>query len=216
MESFFYLEKFAHSRLFDNCQYPWMALLNIEKYFKSFPLGKIESPIPSDVTLINKDLISIGKSTLIESGTYIVGPCIIGDNCQIRQGAYLRGEVITGNQCVIGHGTEIKKSILLDRACASHFNYVGDSILGNDINLGAGLICANLRLDHKNITVFFKGEKLLTSFKKLGALIGDGSQLGCNCVLNPGTLIGKNVFCLPLLKISGYILPNSIIKYSIE
>ena len=214
IESFFSLENYKHALLFSNCEYPWIALLNLREYLKKYPLGKIESPLPSSVTLVHPELISIGRNTLVDPGVHIIGPCIIGDDCQVRSGAYIRGGVVTGNHCVIGHATEIKESILLDRASAPHFNYVGDSILGNDVNLGAGLICANLRFDRENVSVFFEGKKLTTPLKKLGALVGDGSQLGCNCVLNPGTLISKNVFCHPLLKISGYILPNSIIKTS--
>jgi UDP-N-acetylglucosamine diphosphorylase / glucose-1-phosphate thymidylyltransferase / UDP-N-acetylgalactosamine diphosphorylase / glucosamine-1-phosphate N-acetyltransferase / galactosamine-1-phosphate N-acetyltransferase len=216
MNHLFSLEKYSHASLFEGCEYPWLALVNLKKYFENSALGKIEVPIPEGVMITNPELVSIGKGTEIEPGAYIKGPCIIGENCQVRHGAYIRGFVIIGNDCVVGHATEVKESIFLDGACASHFNYVGNSILGNNVNLGAGLICANLKLDNKNVFVYLEEKKIDTSFKKLGALVGDGSQLGAQCVLNPGTVIGKNVFCYPLLKISGYILPNSIIRTSVQ
>ena len=168
--------------------------------------------MPASAFLVNPELISIGKGTVVEPGAYIAGPCIIGQNCQVRNGAYIRGNVIIGDDCVVGHATEIKGSILLNRVCASHFNYVGDSILGNDVNLGAGLVCANLRLDRQKVSIHYKNQKIPTPLKKLGAIVGDGSQLGCNSVLNPGTVLGKKVFCSPCLNISGYIPGGSFIK----
>lgn len=164
--------------------------------------------------MANPENISIGKGTVLEPGVYIKGPCIIGENCTIRHGAYIRGNLITGNGCVIGHDTEIKNSVMLNHAQAAHFAYLGDSILGNRVNLGAGTKCANLKLDHKNIAVRF-GERLIeTGLKKFGAIIGDDSQTGCNSVTNPGTLFGKQVFCYPCLNVGGFVASKQLIRPS--
>ncbi len=210
--AFFLLEHFAHSSLFDGCTYVWEALERLVPYLKQQKLGKIEVDIPSSAHLINPSLISIGKGTVVEPGAYIQGPCIIGDNCQIRHCAYIRGDVIAGEACVIGHSTEVKHSILLDRASAGHFNYVGDSILGNGVNLGAGVKCANLKLDHSPVTVFMGGERYKTNLRKMGAVIGDGAQLGCNCVTNPGTLMGRNTLAYPCVNVKGYLPEKERVK----
>jgi len=211
---FFNLSDFSHRAIFENCQYPWEALLNLSSYLKKQKLGKIEIEIPTGVFLVNPSTISIGKGTVVEPGAYIQGPCIIGANCQVRNGAYIRGDVLAGDHCVIGHATEIKHSILLNHAAAAHFNYVGDSILGSHVNLGAGVILANLRLDHENVSVRFRDKKIATTMKKLGAIIGDKAQIGCNCVLNPGTVLGPEVLCFPCLHVDGYIPPHAKVKSS--
>jgi NDP-sugar pyrophosphorylase family protein len=202
---FFSLEGFAHSKLWNAGDFVWDALKNIRNYLLSKKLGTIACVIPETVHLVFPELISIGEGTVIEPGAYIQGPCIIGANSRIRHGAYIRGDVITGEGCVIGHDTEIKHSILLNNVSAAHFNYVGDSILGNGVNLGAGVKCANFRLDKALITVAFQGQRLDTNLKKFGAILGDDVQLGCNCVTNPGTLVAKGVICYPCLNIGGYV-----------
>lgn len=209
---FFSLETYAHQALFDGCQFPWEALGRLKGYLASARLGKIETHVPSSAYLVKPELISIGAGTVIEPGAYIEGPCIIGKNCTVRHGAYIRGDVVIGDNCVVGHDTEVKHSIFLDGACAAHFNYVGDSILGNKVNLGAGVKCANLRLDHQNIFVAFQNEKIDTKLQKLGAIVGDGAQVGCNCVINPGTILGKNSFCFPCLNVYGFIPENGKVK----
>ncbi|MBI2742379.1 MAG: UDP-N-acetylglucosamine diphosphorylase [Chlamydiales bacterium] len=209
---FFDLSQFAHASLFEECNYPWEALIHLSTYVKINTSGKIEIDIPQGVFLVNPESISIGPGTVIEPGAYIQGPCIIGARCIIRHGAYLRGDVLLGDDCIIGHATEIKHSILLDGAAAPHFNYIGDSILGGNVNLGAGVVCANLRLDHAIVKVDCNGKKIETGMKKLGAIIGDGAQVGCNCVLNPGTLLGKSSLCSPCLNISGFVKPHSKVK----
>ncbi len=190
--TFFSIENYVHRALFKEEHYVWEALLLIENYICAYASKKIEVEVPSSAFLVHPELISIGKGTRIEPGAYIAGPCLIGENCEIRQGAYIRGNVITGNQCVIGHATEVKNAIFLDHVHAAHFNYVGDSILGNRVNLGAGAVCANYRLDHRDVPVFFNGQKIQTNLKKLGAVIGDDAQICCNYVLNPGALIEKH------------------------
>lgn len=212
----FSLEGYAHASLFEGCQYPWEALKSLRDYLKSLKLGNIAIDIQPGVYLINPESISIGEGTLIEPGAFIQGPCFIGKNCTIRHGAYIRGDVLVGDSCVIGHGTEVKHSIFFNHAASAHFNYVGDSILGNGSNLGAGVKCANLRLDHQPISIITQLEKIDTGLNKLGAVIGDGAQIGCNCVINPGTILGRNSFCFPCLNVYGFVPENGRVKSSMK
>ena len=212
---FFSLEAYAHQELFEETAYVWEALHRLGPYLEKQKLGEIEVKVPSTAYLIHPELISIGAGTIIEPGAYIQGPVILGPNNHIRHGAYIRGNVVTGKNCVIGHCTEIKHSILLNGAQAAHFNYVGDSILGNEVNLGAGVKLANYRLDHQDVILFLKGQKISTGLRKFGAIIGDGAQIGCNAVTNPGTVIGPRAFCYPCVNIKGIISSRAIYKESI-
>lgn len=193
-ERFFDLQEFLHKDLFKLELPVWDSLRELMGYLDNKNLGKIECSIPEGAILVNPDKISIGKGTRVEPGSYIEGPCIIGEGSQVRHGAYVRPYVLTGKRCVIGHSTEVKHSILLDGAQAPHFNYVGDSILGKGVNLGAGVICANFRLDHGEVIVEIEGKRFKTGLRKFGAALGDLSQIGCNSVLNPGVLLRKRTF----------------------
>lgn len=197
-QHFFLLDYFPHSTLWDLQLPVWTALSQLKNYFTTYDLGKIQIPIPSDVQLIHPETISIGANTILEPGVMIKGPCIIGDNCKISHGAYLRENVIIGNHTKIGHCAEVKHSVILNHSCITHFCYVGDSLIGNQVNLGAGVKCANLRLDRNEIHLYWNGIKMASGCKKLGAIIGDGVQIGCNSVLNPGTLIEKGCLIGPL------------------
>lgn len=209
---YFSLEEFPFKELFEGSYFVWEALSKLTPFLETRELGKIEGKVSDGAHLVNPECISIGKGTIIEPGAFIRGPCIIGRDCEIRHGAYIRGNVVVGNHCVIGNATEIKRSILLNHVSAGHFNYVGDSILGNRVNLGAGVKCANLRLDHDTISISYRGEKIQTHLNKFGAIIGDNAQLGCNSVTNPGTLIGKASFCHPCINVCGVIPPFSKVK----
>jgi len=211
-KDFFSLENFAHKELFERAKYVWEVLIEIDSYLASFSARKIDIDIPSFVHLENREQISIGEGTVIEPGVYIQGPCIIGKNCHLRQGAYIREGVICGNECVIGHGTEVKSSLLLNGVKAAHFAYVGNSLLGNDVNLGAGAVLANLRLDRKEIFIRNFERKISTSLTKLGAILADYVQIGCNSTLNPGTIIGKNSLTYPGLTLFGVYPQDSIVK----
>ena len=188
-----------------------MALHRLEKYLKSISYRQ-EIDIPSNVFLENPETIAIGKGTILEPGVYIQGPCVLGENCVIRHGAYLRGGVIAGNGCVVGHGSEIKHAILLDGAQIAHLDYVGDSVIGSLVNLGAGVKCANLRLDRREVSVQGLEGKISTGLKKFGCVIGDRTQIGCNTVINPGTLIGPDCACHPLMTLQGTIAAGMRIK----
>lgn len=209
---FFALDAFQHRSLFDGCQRVWEALNKISTYLKTQSLGQIEVPIPNGVYLVNPELISIGKGTVLEPGAYIKGPCIIGENCTVRHGAYIRGNFISGNNCVIGHDTEVKNCVMLNDANAAHFAYLGDSILGNNVNLGAGTKCANLKFDDSNVVLFVDNQRLDTGLRKFGAIIGDHTQIGCNVVTNPGTLIGQRVTAYPCFSFGGLVPSHSKIK----
>ncbi len=190
-KSFFDLSSFSHKELFVLDRPVWESLKGLKSYLESLELGKIDCSIPSNTELVNPESISIGKGTIVESGAYIEGPCVIGKDCQVRHGAYIRGNVLTGDRCIIGHATEVKHAIFLDDSKAPHFNYVGDSILGNHVNIGAGVICANFRLDHGEVIVEVEGKFYKTGLTKFGSVLGDGTQLGCNSVINPGVLLRK-------------------------
>ncbi len=209
---YFSLENCHFSLLWKKKEAVFSPLLSLTEYFATRALGKIEVSLPPSVYLEDISLISIGKGTIVEPGAYIQGPCVIGEHCRIRSSAYLRDHVLIGDHCVIGHGTEVKQSILLSHVHAAHFSYIGNSILGHHVNLGAGVKCANFRLDGKEILISLKGKKIKSGTNKMGAIIGDGVQIGCNSVLSPATFVGKNSFCYPLLSLKGFIPPNSVVK----
>ncbi len=157
--------------------------------------------------------ILIGQGVLIESGAMIKAPALLGDCTEVRQGAYLRGYCLTGKRCVIGHATEVKHSIFLNDAKAGHFAYLGDSIVGNAVNLGAGTKCANLRFLPGTVPIKSPEGTLDSGLHKLGAIFGDQVQSGCNSVTNPGTLMGKNSLLLPNTTApSGYHPAKSILR----
>ncbi len=157
--------------------------------------------------------IHLGKGILIESGAFIRGPVSIGDQSEVRQGAYIRGDCLIGNRCVVGHVTEVKHSILLDDAKAGHFAYLGDSIIGNRVNLGAGTKLANLKFQPGTICIRTLEGPLDTGMKKLGAILADDVQTGCNSVTNPGALVARRSMVMPNTTVSsGYHKEDSIIR----
>lgn len=211
---FFDLSTYAHAKLFEGCDYVWQALKAIDSYLMSYSWPKGQKHAFDGAYLVNPELIVIGEGTVVEPGAYIKGPCIIGKNCQIRHGAYIRGEVIVGDRCVIGHTTEIKHSIMGNNSNAAHFAYLGDTIVGSFVNLGAGTKCANLRLDNQPIVIKYQGEKIATNLRKFGAIIGDYVETGCNSVLNPGTILAKKVHTYPCLNVGGVIDEDLVVKPS--
>ncbi len=154
-----------------------------------------------------------GEGVVVEPFSFLEEPAYFSENTQIRQAAYIRGSVYTGKGAVIGHTTELKNSLLLQGAKAAHFAYVGDSLLGREVNLGAGTKLANLKFIKKEIILEIKGEKINTGLKKMGALLGDRVQTGCNAVLQPGTLLGKDSLVYPAITAGpGFFPPKSKIK----
>lgn len=209
---FFDLSLFKHKEIFLDKRFVWNTLKEISSYLASYSLGKIEGEVSAGAFLVDREKISIGKGSVVEAGAYIKGPCAIGENCVVRHGAYIRGDFIAGDGCVIGHATEVKNSIFLNGAHASHFAYVGDSILGNKCNLGAGTKLANLKLSQGPVLIHFNEEHLDSGMRKLGAIIGDNAQTGCNTVTNPGTLMGPSATCYPCLNIGGFIPARHVVK----
>ena len=144
----------------------------------------------------------IARTARLEEGVTVKGPAIIGADTEVRAGAYLRGGVLIGRGCVVGHATEIKNSLLFDGAKAPHFNYVGDSVLGYGVHIGAGTVLSNIRCDKEKIVVRAT-PPVSTLLRKLGAILGDGCEVGCSCVLNPGTLLGRGCTVMPLSSVCG-------------
>jgi len=180
-------------------------LPNIKEYIKEL----IKNP-PQGFKEIAEGVF-IGENVTISPTATIIGPALLGRGTTVRPGAYIRGCVITGENCVIGNSSELKNCILLDKVQTPHYNYVGDSILGNHAHMGAGAICSNLKADGKNIVIHGDTD-YETGLRKIGAVLGDGADIGCGCVLNPGTVVGKNTSVYPLNALRGVFPPDSIVK----
>ena len=195
-----YLEK-----LFDDHKYPWEIIPDIKGYIQ----GLIEAGL-EDFEQISEG-VYVGKNVKIYPTAIIEGPAIIGEGTEIRPGAFVRGSVITGANCVIGNSSELKNCILLENVQVPHYNYVGDSILGNRAHMGAGSILSNLKSDGKAV-VIHADKEFDTGMRKIGAILADGADVGCGCVLNPGTVIGKNTSVYPLSALRGVFPANSIVK----
>jgi len=191
--------------LFKSSDYPWDMLPKIKTYITSL----IFKGIPG-YKLID-DMVLVGDNVKIHPSAVIMPPSVIGDGSEIRPGAYIRGNVIIGENCVIGNSTEIKNSIILNQVQAPHYNYIGDSVIGNNAHLGAGVICSNLKADGKNVVVHAEND-YDTNLRKLGAILGDKSDIGSGCVLNPGTIVGRGTRAYPLTALRGVYPEKSIIK----
>ncbi len=164
---------------------------------------------------IMDDDVEIGRGVLVEPGAFIRGPSVIGDCTEVRQGAYIRGCALVGRNCVVGHATEVKSSVFLDGAKAGHFAYIGDSILGRDANLGAGTKLANLRIVPGNVIIPFESGRIDTGRRKLGAVLGDGTETGCNSVASPGSLMGRRCKVYPNATVAaGFYPQGSIVRPS--
>ncbi len=212
IQDLFDLSQCPTPELFENCEHPWDVLKKINHYLGEIDRWKISCDT-KDAAYIDQN-VSIGEGTVVEHGVVIYGPTVIGKNCEIRTGAYIRGGVIMGDDVKIGHATEVKHSLLFNYAYAAHFNYVGDSILGYRAHLAAGAITANVRLDKKMVSVWNEKEKIDTTLAKFGALIGDGAEIGCNAVLNPGSILGKKSIVYPLVSWRGLLGENETAKPS--
>ena len=164
-------------------------------------------------TIFTDNQLQIGKGVIIEPGAMIKGPGVIGDYTEVRQGAYIRGDCLIGKRCVIGHTTEVKHSVFLDGAKAGHFAYIGDSVLGRDVNLGAGTKLANLCFAPGNVSIKIGEKSIDTGRRKFGAILGDKVQTGCNSVTNPGVLVGLNSLITPgSIVMPGSYTPRSVIR----
>ena len=196
-----YIDSFIFSK-----EYPWELLPLIKPYIEE----TIKKGIEGYKKL--KDDVIIGENVKIADTATIIGPCIIGHNVEIRPGAYIRGSVIIGDNCVIGNSSELKNAVLMRHVQVPHYNYVGDSILGNHSHMGAGSILSNLKSDGKAVVIHNKDEEIPTGIRKIGSFLGDYADIGCGSVLNPGTIIGQNTQVYPLTLCRGVYPNNSIIK----
>lgn len=193
----------AANELFVPKECPWKALDALLSYLKS-----VEHKGFSDlenVVVTEPEFVSIGENTKISPFVQIDGPCIFGKNCFVGPGALIRGGCVFGDNCYIGHGVEVKHSLVSSGVTLAHFNYVGDSILNENVHLAAGAVIANQRQDKKEIFVTWQEERVNTKRTKLGAIIGRDVAIGCNCVVNPGTVISSGAIVRPLRSVSGVI-----------
>lgn len=191
--------------LFNECEYPWEMLPKIKELAQKIVEEGLEG-----YTLYSEGVL-VGQNVKIYPTATIEGPTVIGSGTEVRPGAFIRGGVITGENCVIGNSSELKNCILLNKAKIPHYNYIGDSILGNNAHTGAGTICSNLKSDGKNIVIHGDIE-YETGLRKIGGILADGADVGCNSVINPGTVIGKNTSAYPLVALRGVYPSNCIIK----
>ncbi len=190
---------------FEDNEYPWQMLPKIKEFVMQMQNINLEG-----FHYLSPGVL-VGEGVTIHKNAVITPPAIIGNGTEIRTGAFLRGNVIIGEGCVIGNSSELKNCILLDGVQVPHYNYIGDSILGNKAHMGAGSICSNLKSD-KRAVVIHGDIDYETGLRKMGAFLGDGADIGCGCVLNPGVIIGKNTSVYPLQALRGVYPENCIVK----
>lgn len=189
---------------------PWEWLKQIGAALGTVEFGHLPLPVPAGVHIEGK--VWLHRSVKLPPYATILGPTWIGAGTEIRPGAFIRGHVIAGEGCVLGNASEFKNCLLLDGVQAPHYNYVGDSILGHKAHLGAGVICSNLRLDQAEVTVRLPDRVANTGLRKFGAVLGDHAEVGCNAVLNPGTLLGRRALVMPCTNFGGYLPPATIAR----
>lgn len=204
------LDQIEHRTLFDNSVQIWDVLNQIGSYLrfrlKPAMFGKLVGrPFVSES-------VYVGHGTVIENGATIKGPAWIGNECEIRSGCYIRENVIVGDGVVLGNSCEFKNCIIFNEAEIPHLSYVGDSVLGYKAHLGAGVVLSNVRLDRGEISVKHQQQVISTGLRKFGAIVGDRAEIGCNAVVNPGSIIGRRSLVYPLAHVSGVVPANSILK----
>ncbi len=197
----------AAEELFEKTTYPWEILPMISGF-----IMKLGPSLPEDEYEKRGDNVWVAKDAVIFDSAYIGGPCIIGHKTEVRQCAFIRGSALVGNGCVVGNSTELKNVILFDGVQVPHYNYVGDSILGYKAHMGAGSITSNIKADKKNILIKSGDEKIETGLRKIGAILGDLTDIGCNSVLNPGSVIGPDTNVYPVSCVRGVVPGGSIYK----
>jgi UDP-N-acetylglucosamine diphosphorylase / glucose-1-phosphate thymidylyltransferase / UDP-N-acetylgalactosamine diphosphorylase / glucosamine-1-phosphate N-acetyltransferase / galactosamine-1-phosphate N-acetyltransferase len=206
----FDLKQTDHAALFEESAAAWDALKKLKAYLEANVRPGLRNRCEG-VAYVG-DAVSIGEGTVLEDGVMIKGPAIIGRNCEIRHNAYIREHVIIGDGCVVGNSCEIKHSVLFNQCQVPHFNYVGDSVLGFRAHLGAGVKISNVKILAGNVTVRWDGRDHDTGLRKFGALIGDLAEVGCNAVLNPGTILGRNSLVYPCTNWRGVLAAGAIAK----
>lgn len=208
-KNFLDLSQTSAEKLFEEIYYPWEMLPLIKNYV--IETGKNLSPSEFDEV---KENVWISKNACVSPTACIQGPTIIEENTEVRHCAFIRGSVIIGKNCVVGNSTEVKNSVIFNNVQIPHFNYVGDSVMGYRSHMGAGSIISNVKSDKSNVSVKFKDKKIDTELRKFGAIVSDFVEIGCNAVLNPGTIIGRNSSVYPTSMVRGFLEENSILKNS--
>jgi len=209
-DELFDLGQTEHASLFDSLGQAWEVLPHIGDYLRD-TLRAAQLGQAHDQAVIEGDVF-VGEGTVIEAGALIRGPAWIGHNCHIGHGATLRGNVIVGDDCVVGHAAELKNAVLFNGCEVPHFNYVGDSVLGHRVHLGAGAMLSNYRLIRGNVNVRTASGRLDSGLAKFGALIGDRTEIGCNAVLNPGAIIGRDCLLYPNVTFTGVLPARRLVK----
>lgn len=207
IENLFDLEQTIAKDIFTGCIFPYEVLPKINTFIKELGVT-LDKEEYEQV----EETIWIAKSAKVAKTACINGPAIIGKNAQVRHCAFIRGNAIIGENAVVGNSTELKNVILFNKVQVPHYNYIGDSILGYCSHMGAGSITSNVKSDKTLVTIAYNGKRIETKLKKMGAILGDHVEVGCNSVLNPGTIIGKNSNIYPLSMVRGFIPMNSIYK----
>jgi UDP-N-acetylglucosamine diphosphorylase / glucose-1-phosphate thymidylyltransferase / UDP-N-acetylgalactosamine diphosphorylase / glucosamine-1-phosphate N-acetyltransferase / galactosamine-1-phosphate N-acetyltransferase len=210
----FDLGQTRHAGLFEGCEFAWDALKKLKEYLAANLKPKLLNRVLGEAYI--GEQVYVGKGTVVEDGAMIKGPAIIGENCEIRHGAYLRENVIIGDGCVVGNSSELKNVVLFNEADVPHFNYVGDTIIGYKGHLGAGVKVSNIKIVAGNVMVEVNGKPFDTGLRKFGALLGDHAEIGCNAVLNPGSIIGRNSLVYPNVNWRGILPANMIAKNKAE
>ncbi len=209
------LSQTDHADLFSDDQPVWSALPQIKDYLKA-KLARVEGSLlrgDIDERALIGEQVFIAADAIVEANAVIKGPAWIGAGTVVRSGAYVRENVIVGDGCVLGNSSEFKNCLLFNSCEVPHFNYVGDSILGYKGHLGAGVICSNVRLDRKSIRLRdTDGSRIDTGLRKFGAIVGDGTEVGCNSVLSPGTILGRDCIIYPCTHWSGVLAEKQIVK----
>lgn len=200
----------AFAPFFDAQAEPWAWLKTIGTALASLPVPAPRPGLPPGVHI--EGAVHLAPDVKLPTYCTIIGPCWIGPGTEIRPGAFIRGNVIVGAGCVLGNACEFKNCLLMDKVQVPHFSYVGDSILGNGAHLGAGAICSNLRLDQKAVSVRTFERVYDTGLRKFGAILGDAAEVGCNSVLNPGSVLGKRALVAPGTMMTGYLPPATIAR----
>ena len=213
-EELFDLGQTEHASLFDSLGQAWEVLPHIGDYLRD-TLRAAQLGQAHGQAVIEGDVF-VGEGTVIEAGALIRGPVWIGRNCHIGHGATLRGNVIVGDGCIVGHATELKNAVLFNGCEVPHFNYVGDSVLGHLVHLGAGVMLSNYRLIRGNVNVRTASGRLDSGLAKFGALIGDRTEIGCNAVLNPGAVIGRDCLLYPNVTFTGVLPARRLVKNKTE
>lgn len=203
---YFNLLNFKHKALFEKCEYLWDFLKLLPDYIKVNLKPQILGTVMEGAYV--GDQVFLGKGSVVQKGAWLRGPAIIGENFEIRHGAYVGANVIAGDRVVLSHASEIGNSVFLNDSRPPHFAFVGHSILGNFVNLGAGTKLSNLKITKTDIEI----QGIKTGLTYLGAIVGDCTSLGCNTVTQPATFIGKDVYSYPLALLRGFIPSNTIIK----